>query len=665
MKNLFFLLFIFSFIFSSSFANEERPPQKGDYKVLIFYGNIGSGHLSAAKAIKKALENHVKEHSFRSPVHAKIVNARDFAEGLSSDFVADKVYPFLFNEMPVLYDYIHRGIMLHASTLPTLADNPYRDDFDPEKLLRAIKDYDPHVIISTFFGITDFLGALRENKGGRYNKLLRIYNINKVPISWVHTDYFEGYYSAISKHIDMTFLPAEYLVDIWKNKSAQPRNVVYTGLPIDLSALKKPKDPKEALKLRNNLENFIPQSKLKNKWSKQDTPYTTIFYVSGGDGPRKYKQVVDEVLGNTQKINQKVRFPDTPIELVVVCAKNERCKTDLDSYIKESKVPSPHKLIATGLLKNLPSYLKHLADIYITKPGALSTNEAFALQLPTILLLLTRAQELDNALFYQKLNLAIIADAIKYLPSSIERLITDDELVQSMRNNQTKFSNEINIQKIVDYILDPPSHSEPNQFNLVSNTSHEPALRSGHRLSTNLLLLNNLEFFIDFPLLGSIPKKALKVVRIQDQVFYEKERGKKSFIKRNVKDFFKKDVTQKSNFMGIKIFGLSEKRIQELMEKNHRNQNLQEELSLALFEDKNDLSKLWKSRNNPYKNLMTLIKRLQENENLTLEIVHYRRTKKNEWIRTRTPLNLFNISLRAKAYCKDLENILGSICPIK
>ena len=379
-------------------------------RVLMFYSSIGMGHLSAARAIEQNLKEEnpnteVMLYNIRDTIDPKMYE--QFDEWLFWKVV--KTFPNKFDQL--FQKTMKKGMLSHA--VPT--DSIYSE----EKMLEVINSFKPTHIISTHYGSTQKMIALR-NKGSLLN----------IPIAWLHTDYFKGYFPRISKNIEMTFLGIDALMKQWTDEGVNPERIKTTGLPVNSSVFT-PVD-KEAVFKEQNLD---PNKK-------------TIVLMSGGEGVGNFPEIIKSISENVK----------TPIQIIAVCAKNKEHVEKLTAL--KPTLPQNVDLRIHGFVKNdlVLNWIK-ASDLYITKSGGLSPTEGFAINKPIVLLDVYGGHERENANLFERLGLAIVNRNEREIGKDVLRLMNNHELADKMLKEQLKFRNSFNLNAINRFVFDPTKQS--------------------------------------------------------------------------------------------------------------------------------------------------------------------------------------------------------------
>ena len=112
--------------------------------------------------------------------------------------------------------------------------------------------------------------------------------------------------------------------------------------------------------------------------------------------------------------------------LTIVCGSNEKLHEKLQlAYLT---CPNVH---VEGLVTDMPLYMRS-ADLFMTKPGGLSTTEAAAMGLPMVLIDAVAGCEEHNLDFFVRRGGAVTADTPQALASAALTLLDDDAQLARM-----------------------------------------------------------------------------------------------------------------------------------------------------------------------------------------------------------------------------------------
>lgn len=113
-------------------------------------------------------------------------------------------------------------------------------------------------------------------------------------------------------------------------------------------------------------------------------------------------------------------------ELTVVCGANEELCGKLQKHFTGNRQLHIH-----GMVHNVPQ-LMHSADIFLTKPGGLSTTEAAACDLPMVLMDTVAGCEGHNLDFFLGRGGAVTSRTPKLLADTAMALLADPERLEKM-----------------------------------------------------------------------------------------------------------------------------------------------------------------------------------------------------------------------------------------
>ncbi len=379
------------------------------------------GHISAAKAIEK----NIKAKDPTAVIELK--NIRDFMPKWRN-VLDEKLFWFVVKKMPERFNK-----MFLSKMDKTNKDHNYLEHitngYSEKDVLSYLQSKKPTHIIATHYGSAETLIKLRQQG-----------QLKDTPIGWLHTDYFEGYFPQISRHIEHTFLGIKALEDRWNDRGVDDSKVTTTGLPINPKAFE-PVDRVAFLKSQN-----------------LDPAIKTIVLASGGEGVGDFPAIV-------KSISEKIK---EPIQMVVFCSNNKQHVVDLNT-LKPSLPKSMDLRVIGGFVDNdvMMNMIKS-SDVYITKSGGLSPTEGFAINKPIVLLDVYGGHERKNAELFEGIGLAIINKQQNEIGTDVHALLYDSNLKQSLLAKQKDFREAFNLDAITKFALNTPIMSDyfPENFGL-------------------------------------------------------------------------------------------------------------------------------------------------------------------------------------------------------
>lgn len=338
--------------------------------VLIISASIGSGHNRAANAVADELKQ-------RYP--AAQINVVDFMAGNNSyiNRLVKESYLKLLDISPNFYDLLYRWTQgaQRGSKAKSLMGRVMK-----RSMAKLVNRYQPDLIITTHpfpCGAAAHLKA--EDK-------------ITVPLIAVITD-FSVHRMWIYKEVDCYFVAAPEFKDELALQGIEQERIYVTGIPIS---------PEFSAKVDGDL--MLDKLGLdKNK--------PVILIMGGGLGLGGVKQA----LVNLEEVA-------LPLQIVVVTGRNSVLRHEL----KAAADSSCHVTQVLGFTKRI-SELMAIADILITKPGALTISEALAMKLPMLLYESIPGQEKDNAAWLEANGAATLIREEEKLAREVTGMLNNKE----------------------------------------------------------------------------------------------------------------------------------------------------------------------------------------------------------------------------------------------
>jgi Glycosyltransferase family 28 C-terminal domain len=151
----------------------------------------------------------------------------------------------------------------------------------------------------------------------------------------------------------------------------------------------------------------------------------TVLVLFGGQGARKKMLDIDARLSES----------GLPIQLILICGKNERLQAELRAQIR----PMPR--LIEGFTTNVPYYMQ-LADCFVGKPGPGSIAEALEMGLPVIVErnAWTLPQERYNAVWVRQKQVGLVVKHFDHIADAVQQLL-EKEAFAKFRCNAKKMRN--------------------------------------------------------------------------------------------------------------------------------------------------------------------------------------------------------------------------------
>lgn len=333
-------------------------------KFLIFSLSCGGGHDAAANAVAAALRN----EGAQAEVYDSYAVLRPSVSRAVCGF-----YVWLVKHLPWLF-----GLFYNASyNIPRPNGKTFVYDINKikaERLARFIQKENPDAILTSHIFSAQQLTHLKNN--GRIDHW----------IGGIITDYdVQPFWN--DSEIDMIFAPTESLGDRYLKCGVNGATIVATGIPVDPSI-------KEEADL----------AKAKREAGLDETR-RHVLVVGGSMGAGKMPSTVEALLNAL----------DEDIQIIVVCGSNLKLKH------KFARMNLPEsRLKVEGFIRPLYKLMR-ASDVVISKPGGLSTTEAFELKRPLVVVHPIQGVESHNARFFEENEIALCPK-------------TDEETVKAVRD---------------------------------------------------------------------------------------------------------------------------------------------------------------------------------------------------------------------------------------
>jgi processive 1,2-diacylglycerol beta-glucosyltransferase len=246
-----------------------------------------------------------------------------------------------------------------------------------------MRQFKPDVVLCTHYMPLDVVGRLKGKSRGRFAPLT----------ASVVTD-FEAHALWMEPGVDLYCVAAEETKARLVARGALAENVIVTGIPI-------------AQKFSAPVDAAVERRRM---GLRDDLPVLLVLGGGFGLGP------VAAILAELNKLR-------TPVQVVVVCGKNEKLRREL--AVQDRRHPT-HVL---GFVTNMHEIMS-LAALIVTKPGGLTTSEALAMGKPIFVLNPIPGQEGANSDFLLEYGAAAKANRIEDLPFRLEKLLGSAKLTE-------------------------------------------------------------------------------------------------------------------------------------------------------------------------------------------------------------------------------------------
>ncbi len=346
-------------------------------RVLVLSASAGAGHLRAAEAV----EREIRDRGAATAVEH--VDVLKYTNKVFRHFYS-QAYLDLVNRAPELlgwlYDYL---------------DTPWKnerirlafDRLNTGPLVRMLEKFKPDVAICTHFLPSEIVAALRAAGRVQFGNIVVVTDFD-VHAMWLCRD-CDHYCVALEE----TKVHLEAI-------GVAPDRVTVTGIPIDPVFREQPDKRQIAEKHGLLADRF------------------TILVSAGGFGVGPVQHLV-EALG-------RIRHP---VQLIVICGRNEELYRDLSG---RSSADDTVRLVPVGFTKEMHEFMS-VADLFVGKPGGLTTSELLSKGVPMMIVNPIPGQEERNSDHLLEEGAAMRCNNLPALAYKIERFMTDSARVQRMR----------------------------------------------------------------------------------------------------------------------------------------------------------------------------------------------------------------------------------------
>ncbi len=344
-------------------------------KFLIFSLSCGGGHDAAANATAQALRNEGHE--------AAVYDCYAVIRPSLSKAVCGG-YVWLVKHLPWLF-----GLFYNASyRIPRLNGKTFVYDinkFEAKRLARFINKEKPDAILTTHIFSAQQLTHLKRN--GQIAQW----------IGGIITDYdVQPFWN--DTEIDMIFTPTESLSDRYEKFGVNGASLVASGIPVD-----------PAIQPERNIQKAKREAGL-------DENKRHVLVAGGSMGAGKMPSTVEALL----------KTLDDDVQITVVCGSNLKLKR------KFARMNLPEsRLKAEGFIKPLYKLMR-ACDVVISKPGGLSTTEAFELERPLVIVHPIQGVESHNAQFLRENGVALCPKDDEEVAEAVNKILKNPEISKKM-----------------------------------------------------------------------------------------------------------------------------------------------------------------------------------------------------------------------------------------
>lgn len=347
------------------------------FDVVVLSARYGAGHWQAAQAVREAMQALYPGHDALLLDYMELVNP-------ALNRTIQSLYLASIKHFPGGYGWFYR-------TTSTIApDSPFQSLLNMlgrEQLAKLIEDTTPRAIVSTFPTQAGVLSDMRR-LGQCTVPTITVITDNTVHSQWVHP------------HTDMYCVSGPEVATHLHERGVAPEHVTVTGIPIR-QAFAHPPQRDEVLR-RYRFDPDLP----------------LVLLMSGAFG----------ALGGVGEACRALTHMNRPLQLVVVAGRDRM----LANSLRRAVAQYPYPVHVFGFVDFIAD-LMTAADLLITKAGGVTTAEAMAMGLPTLIFRPIPGQEEANTDYLCEHGAALQARNTDELQRACDRLLSDRELRAQMR----------------------------------------------------------------------------------------------------------------------------------------------------------------------------------------------------------------------------------------
>lgn len=352
-------------------------------KVLILYAAYGGGHFSAAKSIKKCLDDNYE-------VETEMVDCIEYINKVLNKLTTE-AYKEMARKAPNLWGKVYsnsqKGVLGHVSSRT--------NKVMAIKLKNLIKEKNPDLVISTHPFSSQMVSYLRR-KGKISCKLVTILTDFAPHEQWlIGHEYTEGF-----------FVSNDNMEKYLQEYGIVPDKIHVTGIPLSDRFFEK--FDKDSIYAEFDLD--------KNK--------PVILFFGGGEfglGKDRPVQILDALIHTLHTC-----------QIIAISGKNPKMNANFKALVEESNAQNRVRVL--DYTNKVPE-LMSISSIVVTKPGGLTTSESLASDLPMLVINPIPGQEEENAEFLEAHNVAVWLKKDDDPNKVINDLFSNPEKLQQMKEN--------------------------------------------------------------------------------------------------------------------------------------------------------------------------------------------------------------------------------------
>jgi processive 1,2-diacylglycerol beta-glucosyltransferase len=367
-------------------------------KVLVLSASAGAGHTRAAEAIQKAF---IQLEAVEAIRHVDVL---DYTNKFFRDLYS-KAYIEMANKAPKMLGWIYDKF-----------DQPYKHDrirvafnkLNLRPFIKLLEEFKPDLMVCTHFVPSEIISWMKLKR--------RI----RCPLAIVITDY-DAHAMWLSRNAEQYFVALEETKVYLTKFGVLSSKINVTGIPIDpIFAIHKDK--------------YTMRKKYGLHLDKM-----TILVSTGGFGVGPMEDIVKSLL--------EVK---NDIQLIAICGRNPELKKRIERLAHRGRKRIP--ILAVGYTYDMDEYMA-ASDLFLGKPGGLTTSEALAKGLVPVIVNPIPGQEERNSDHLLEKGVAIRCNNLPTLAYKIDELLDDTGRFFRMQQKASHFGRPLAACDIVSKLM--------------------------------------------------------------------------------------------------------------------------------------------------------------------------------------------------------------------
>lgn len=370
-------------------------------RILILYAAYGGGHFSAAKSIKKCLDDNYN-------VETEMVDCIEYINKVLNKLTTE-AYKEMARKAPNLWGKVYsnsqKGMLGHVSSRT--------NKVMAIKLKNLIKEKNPDLVISTHPFSSQMISYLKRKRKISC-KLVTILTDFAPHEQWlIGYEYTDGYFVSNDNM-------KKYLQEFGINNN----KIYITGIPLSDRFFEK-----------FDRDEIFSEFEL-------DKNNPVILFFGGGEfglGKDKPVQILDALIHNLHTC-----------QIVAISGKNPKMNANFKKLVEETD--SKDRIRVLDYTNKVPE-LMSISSIVVTKPGGLTTSESLASDLPMLIINPIPGQEEENAEFLEAHNVAVWLKKNDDPNKVINDLFKNPEKLEQMKKNAKLLAKKNSTKDICNIIM--------------------------------------------------------------------------------------------------------------------------------------------------------------------------------------------------------------------